>query len=94
MCGEGEGVCGRRGVCMARGVYVAGEGGMRGRIVGHSSGQYASYWNIFLYITFSRSAKIGRFLKKDFEINVISFVVLIVKKIKRLMFIHFTLNAL
>ena len=68
-------VCMANGVRMARGVYVAGVGGMRGRIVGHSSGQYAAYWNAFLYVTFSHSAKIGRFLTKDFKIKVIYFVV-------------------
>ena len=62
-------VHGQNSVCGGRG------GGMRGRRVGHCSGQYASYWNVFLYVMFLPSMKIGRFLKKDLEINVIYLVV-------------------
>ena len=57
------GMHGRR-VCMARGASMVGgmhgggmhdrergcvwQGGMRGRTDGHSSGRYATYWNVFL----------------------------------------------
>ena len=40
-CAWKEGMCGRWGVCMARGA--------RGRRDGHCSGRYTSYWNVFLY---------------------------------------------
>ena len=32
-----------------RGVCMAGGGGFRGRRDSHCSGQYASYWNAFLF---------------------------------------------
>ena len=39
-------------VCVVGGVWqgVCMEGGMHGRRDGHCSGQYASYWNAFLFI--------------------------------------------
>ena len=37
-----------QGVCMAGG--MDGRGGLHGRRDGQCSGQYASYWNAFLYL--------------------------------------------
>ena len=41
------GACVAKGVCKAGG--VRGRGGVHGRRDGHCSGQYASYWNAFLF---------------------------------------------
>ena len=42
--------CALQGACMAGG--CAWQGGMCGRRNGHCSGQYASYWNAFLFYIF------------------------------------------
>ena len=42
-----QGACVAEGACMARG--VRGKGAVHGRRDGHCSGQYASYWNAFLF---------------------------------------------
>ena len=47
---QGEGGMHGKEVFVVGGGHVSQRGGMRGRRDSHCSGQYASYWNAFLYL--------------------------------------------